>query len=383
MQSSRHRFCLSCVSVLLVGWATTCFFPSGAVADTSFILEYRPSGFDLDVNIPLDGADFVFEKEPDFGGRRIVRGAIPMGDDPDHHVGFAWDEENKLLYLDLNRNLDLTDDPGSPVSADDGGWGQTFSGITLHLESGGNTIPYHVRIRFWKWSGGASCRLTVLSGWAGEIDLAGHAWSMAFADNLDGTLGSGDEFALERGDAPIRISRRNTFQAARRLGLDNRAYDVAAEVAAEDGSELRMVFTGRSDPMAAATLEGTYVSRLVLRGGAVTVIVDDPQPEIHLPVGTYRRGRVYLDGDDETGIYEARTPRITIESDKMNRIPVGGPLNHAATVRRSGSRLVLDYRLLGVGGEQYERMVRDRRVRPQVTIACRGKEVASGAFEWG
>ena len=52
-----------------------------------------------------------FEKEPDFSKRNIVRGLIPLGSDKKNYVGFAWDRATKKLYIDLNRNKDLTDDP--------------------------------------------------------------------------------------------------------------------------------------------------------------------------------------------------------------------------------------------------------------------------------
>lgn len=134
--------------------------------------------------------------------------------------------------------------------------------------------------------------------------------------------------------------------------------------------------------MAEAIVTGAHVRRLLL-DGPVSMVVDDPQTAFRLPPGTYR-GRLILAGEqEEDATYEARLRRITIEDNQLNTFTFGGPLNHAVNIRRSGSRLILDYRLHGIGDEEYSRTVGGRRERPGVTILCRGEEVASGSFEYG
>ena len=57
--------------------------------------------------------DPTFKKEPTLSGSKVVRGTLQLGANPSEEMGFAWDRNAGKLYLDLNRNLDLTDDPVS------------------------------------------------------------------------------------------------------------------------------------------------------------------------------------------------------------------------------------------------------------------------------
>ena len=362
-----------------------CLLFIGAVpsfSDTaSFPLQYYNAGFNLEISIPLEGAEFVFKKEPDFGKRKITRGAIPVGRDKSRFIGFAWDQDEAKLHLDLNRNLDLTDDEGSPFSSGDREWGQAFSGITIQADVGGKTIPYNVTMHFWKWPGMTSGRLTVLSGWGGEVALEERKWRLAFVDNLDGELGEEDQFILAPHDQPFEHSQLNTVKASQRLCLDGRLYRPAI-FAEGEGSDLRMAFSEWSEPMAEVAFEGQHVRRLVLEGPAL-VVAEWPAEKLVLPVGTYGRGRVFLDAGQGV-IYEAQLRKsIEVARDGSTRLRAGGPLNQTVDITRYGSRLSLNYRLEGVDGERYSRMDQTSASKPRVVITRNGKQVASGTFEYG
>ena len=95
------------------GFAAGCLLPMAALAASSqtYVLSSTTGVFSLDVPIDLQEKEIVFRKEPDFGGRSVIRGAITTGAGSTNFVGFALDLAKRTLYLDRNRNLDLTDDP--------------------------------------------------------------------------------------------------------------------------------------------------------------------------------------------------------------------------------------------------------------------------------
>lgn len=131
-------------------------------------------------------------------------------------------------------------------------------------------------------------------------------------------------------------------------------------------------------------IEGTHIAHLVLRR-------DDDHTEewsnlsgsIALPVGTYSIQQLSLRGD-----YTCQAQSLTalgqieVSRDKPAVLKAGGPLRQKVEVRRHGRMLVLDYRLLGIGGEMYgPPPVPDR--RGTFTVYRGDRAVANGAFEYG
>jgi hypothetical protein len=104
--------------------------PAGAVAH----LEYREVDFAplaTEISI-LPGARF--RKEPVFTGHNVFLGFFCLGTDTNLFVPFVWDDEQRKLYVDANRNLDLTDDaPGGYLAADKSL--ELFRGVRLEFPS--------------------------------------------------------------------------------------------------------------------------------------------------------------------------------------------------------------------------------------------------------
>lgn len=108
---------------LVVTWGFLLLFPFVGHAETfTFRLEYRDSGFRH--RMPVMRKDtLVFKKEPALKGKKVVRGALLAGRDRDDFLGLACDKEARILYLDLNGNLDLTDDVEASYSGTfEDGW---------------------------------------------------------------------------------------------------------------------------------------------------------------------------------------------------------------------------------------------------------------------
>jgi len=131
-------------------------------------------------------------------------------------------------------------------------------------------------------------------------------------------------------------------------------------------------------------IEGTHITKLVLEGGDAphTEELTDPNASLTLPVGAYRVQLIELQGGY---ICPAQSliglERIAVMEDTPEVLKVGGPLRQEVTVNRQGRVLVLNYRLLGIGGERYSDTTRNK--PPRFTIYKGGVAIASGNFEYG
>ena len=129
-------------------------------------------------------------------------------------------------------------------------------------------------------------------------------------------------------------------------------------------------------------LEGESITRLILRreGNNETETFRRPEQIIKLPTGKYTVQEVHLDGGY---IYYARgaTRRLVVTSDEPATLKIGGPLKQTIKVNRQGRLLVMNYELLGVGGEQYTNGASGE--PPTFTVYKADKEIASDKFEFG
>ena len=83
--------------------------PSGTV--TTVPLEYQETGYRfLFRHVTVECRLAPFPKEPAAASGNIVRGVLKFGDNPSNAIPFLWQGGAKKLFLDLNRNQDLTDD---------------------------------------------------------------------------------------------------------------------------------------------------------------------------------------------------------------------------------------------------------------------------------
>ncbi|MBC8470313.1 MAG: hypothetical protein H8D56_12650 [Planctomycetes bacterium] len=130
-------------------------------------------------------------------------------------------------------------------------------------------------------------------------------------------------------------------------------------------------------------IEGKYIERLVLRQrDGRTQSLDHPDEIVKLPVGEYHLLETHL--IDGYSCRSNRTPSgdwVTIAEDRPAVLKLGAPLTQTVKVKRRGSALILNYELLGGGGEIYTSS--DRSKPPTFTIYKGDKEIASGKFEFG
>jgi len=128
-------------------------------------------------------------------------------------------------------------------------------------------------------------------------------------------------------------------------------------------------------------LDGKYIERLVLRQrDGRTQRLDHPGETIKLPVGEYSLMEIHLiDGYSCRLLSNDR--KVTITNDKPAVLKRGAPLTQTVNVKRQGNALLLNYKLLGGGGETYTSSSRSK--PPTFTIYKGDKEIASDKFEFG
>jgi hypothetical protein len=130
-------------------------------------------------------------------------------------------------------------------------------------------------------------------------------------------------------------------------------------------------------------LEGKNIQRLVLqRKNGNQETFKQPGESISLPPGEYQLYEVRLQGGyicDERG--DQNAPLVTVTSDKPAVLKIGAPLRQTIKVERQGGVLILNYKLLGIGDENYS--FENVSKPPIFTVYKADKEIASGKFEFG
>jgi hypothetical protein len=379
---------------LIISFSLPFSFAGADAAQTKhvFRLQYKETGFSLHVPIDIEGKEVVFKKEPDFGGREITRGALQTGRDEGDFIGFAWDRAQRKLYLDLNQNLDITDDPDGVYESRPSYYTQRFEGIRLERAHGGVTVPYvidiHLAIQHRFYS-----RAIVRSGWESDIELNGKRWSAAVADNMDGNTDSGDRLILnireDEGGVSEEMLDTDLLTVPERLSIDGHAYELAfAFEPGETQTELVATFIESDVPMGELRIAGQSIKRLLLKedgsDGSSLVVLDQPNDTVAVPLGEYYRQRIYLDSRGPRGLFRAsRYDSVRVAANRPAQLNVGGPVKHELTVRRWRNTLHLNYLLAGLGGENYTVGWLNPQEPVQFAVYKADTKIASGAFEYG
>jgi hypothetical protein len=361
----------------------------------SAYLDYREVNYRI-INWPLGVTtrSSAFEKEPPLSWSKVIRGFLQLGGGS-NDMAFAWDRAAGKLYLDVNRNLDLTDDPAGVLSCQ-GGLGvyyQTFTNIHLPFRIPGGNHQALVDLIFSNYRG-LYCSAAMRSLWQGKLTLQGEEWQV-------GLLGNAFEPrpSLESGNLLLRPwTERNksfslnsgsleAFPFSQKLFFGNRAYQLQCTNEAQGGAvKVRVQFTEQQPSLGELKIMGGFVQRVTLEGGPYMVVIDKPEAVVRVPVGSYGPSKVCLRKGDAEAYLDGRTQsspgRISINDRRPAVLMAGGPLTNSVSVNRQGRNLSLNYQLVGVGGA-YQMVNQDRSHPPEFTVYQGDKKVASGKFEFG
>ncbi len=358
----------------------------------TFRLEYRAEGFAKEINVPLEGREYVFKKEPNFSGHDVLRAGLALGGGKNEFIGFAWDQTANELYLDQNRNLDLTDDHKEPFHTESEHVFVRFKNVPLNLERAGISLAYVLEFEFFKNGSYVSCGVSIQSGWHGEFKTGEMTYKIALLDNLDGELTRQDPFILsdtafsgtamlENAVTPGRGGQAD-FGIPNQLALDGIVYEFSmAFEPGESATAIMGTLTQSQSPMGTLNIEGTHIRRLAL-DGPPRIELFAPAQTAQVPVGEYRVSNVALEGGLCANRMHPNVPRIAISAFEPAQLRVGGPLKHALHVNRRGRTLDLNHNAMqGIGGETYT--TDDSLVGPSFAIYQGERKLVAGNFEYG
>jgi len=398
--------------LLVVGWACLPLAGSGARAENgrslpislgatqTVYLDYREQNQGVDNwSLSLASQSAAFKKEPNLGLRKVVRGTMKFGSSADQFLPFIWDQAKGKLYLDLNRNQDLTDDPGGEFSCSEPARSsstyQSFPNVHLSFGSSGARHPVLADLHLYKYNevGGS---IAARSYWAGKVSLNGRDWQLGIIEDVASKAGSPEggylllrPWAARDQSFDLQDGSLDGFHFSRDLFISGEAYRLDYTYLEQDGKpRYRLDLKPRQAELGELKVAGKFIKRLVLSGTKFTAVLDKPEQVVKVPVGTYSQCQVQLaQGGAEAYRESSRyggspgDKGTTVTATKPTVLTVGGPLTNSVAVNRHGRALDLGYQLLGVGGETYQLL--GARRQPEFAAYRAGKQVASGKFEFG
>jgi len=374
--------------------------PASLAATQSVYLDYRELNYSVSYwGLSLATQSASFKKEPDLGVRKVVRGTMKFGSSTEQFLPFIWDQAGGKLYLDLNRNQDLTDDPTGVRSCSQparySNRYQTFTNVHLAFKTpmGSHDLLADLNLHYYRQLGGG---ISSRSYWSGKVSLQGREWQLGIVEDPSGTPGSPEggylllrPWAAREQSFNLQDGSLDGFRFCRDLFFGEEAYRLDYAYLEQDGKpRYRIDIKAQRAELGELKLAGRFIKRLVLTGAKFAAVLDQPEAVVKVPVGTYRQCQVQLaqggtEAFRESSRYGAspEDKGTTVTATKPAVLTVGGPLTNSVTVNRSGRSLNLGYELLGAGGETYQLL--GARLRPEFAAYRAGKKVASGKFEFG
>jgi len=363
-----------------------------------FYLKPAQSGEYLYVYPQIDQKKEVeFKKEPDLGKGKIFRKILQIGKDRKIQIPFAWNKSKAKLYIDFNRNLDLTDDPNNVFSSSKIQFFK-FDNIPITIIIKDHPVIYYATFYFYE-SRQMQCYLYISSSWQGDIDLPGLKARMTVFDDMNGEIeysdigmrkAPNDRFILQ----PLSFKDRSTTYTAesfhsftqlpisRKLHFNERSYNVSYEFE-KQGEEvlLKTIFEEVSPDLGIISLPGKYIKELILYG-EYQVLLYSPSPEARIPAGSYIRGKILLSKPDTSREISADPNGFTLNKDKTLVYRVGGPLKSRVKISPMERwNLSLLYTLSGIGDEEYTGSDQDN--PPRFEIYKGDKKIFADKFQFG
>ncbi len=355
-------------------------------------LEYREVGFTIDsewieLRIATEAQTAKLNTPQVAKGTKLTFGTLEIGT---NRFGFAWDRRAGKLYLDLNQNLDFTDDTGGVFDAEKGFY-QEFTGIRLSVSDGLSQWHYLVDLQLYDVRG---CYVQLRSFYEGKLELAGQTWQIGLVKKLVANPGS-----TSRSRETTLLIRPWTERTKRFSLSDSAAITVplCEIVYLWDRSYTPQIDWQQCDhtnkpvlklrpaktELGQLELAGLYVQRLVLKNAPQrAALFHSPDRIIQVPVGTYNNIEVFLKNGDAEATAEL-VEKVVVTTNTTNLLAVGGPLTNSVTVTVDGRVLRMSYKLVGYGGKEYNFNYAGARKPPEFTIYKGDKRISSGRFRFG
>jgi hypothetical protein len=361
-----------------------------------FFLKPEKGAMQLFLNYDMARTGTTFLKEPDFFRQgKIIRNSFLI---PGKSLPFAWDKKTAKLYIDFNRNLDLTDDPDNVFEASEKTYAHIFRDIPIDVVIKDTPVRYFVDIQLYL-TGSFYGYLEVKTSWAGDIDLPHIKARMMVADDLNGEIPSNKTSANSVSDKyrliPLDFKDHPTsypvqsfsnmfvqFPTFKGIFLNDQAYDLDYEFVKNEGEVLlKVTFTETHPNTITLKFAGNYIKQAILYGDYHVILFSPSQKET-IPSGNYTRSTIYVQKDPSNLELNANmmTP-FSIKEGETYILEAGAPLRNKISVSRTRTRLNLNYELVGFGGEHYQRI--DYQNPPEFTVFQGDKRIFSDKFSFG
>ncbi len=358
------------------------------------VLRPEPVSYDLDSGSwQLDKTNTALLKEPDLGQRHVYRRVLRFGKDTNNAIALIWDQPKQRLYLDLNRNLDLTDDPAGVFVSTNKGSPQLFANIALPLKTATDFYPALLDLRLSADPAGNWLRVQPRPRclWQAKVEAAGEPWQVAVADDLlnpEGPIAA--KFLLPRPWAArtnhvfLRDTASGLVRFPDQLFWAGQAFHLERRFDTSGPSPVcKLAFTPQQPSLTELKLPGAFLDYAVLGDtNGYTVVLRQPPGVVMVPKGVYRVGTVWLKKGQAKAVRIDDRPRF-VNATAPTSLVLGGPLTNSVVLSRSGRKLSMSYRLLGADGASYVLALQDRTRPPEFTVYHGARKVLSGKFQFG
>ena len=342
----------------------------------------------------LDTTNTPFLKEPELSKQGVFRGWLRFGNKGTNNaIALIWDQPKGELYLDQNRNLDLTDDPTGVFSSTNRGPNQAFGNVTVLLRTAAGLHPATLGVRL--WSDGAArqmhAQLDSRSLWEAKMGPPGAEWQVAALDdpfNAEGPAFA--KFLLLRpwtartNRLYLRDLTSGIVRFPEQLFWLGEAFRLERRFDSQDGIPVcKLEFTPQQPALTELKLSGESLYYAVLRAtNGYTVVLSEPPGGLKVPQGVYTATAVWLKKGAAEAFRLAEAP-LLINATAATNLVLGGPLTNSVTLTRYGRKLNMNYRLIGADGGSYRLVQQGGAKPPDFTVYHSGKKVESGSFVFG
>jgi hypothetical protein len=384
------------IILCVLGGSLFCIFPSAPAArddDLSsetthvFFLKHRVLDMPFHtISFKLGSTGVDFKNLPPFEGKDIIQGMIVIDEKQNIGIPLAWDRSFNKLYIDRNRNLDLTDDPDNVYTGDKKYNTCTYKNLHLDITRNDINIPCVCTLTlarsFRKWD----AALEINSVWESGAELSGDSWLLDISDGMDGIVGNSahDRITIiPRAGFPAEQTESLPFPE-NLLFLQNKAYKMNCSFIREgDETLLKTEFLETEPECGEMRITGKYISLLIL-SGENQVILTSPTQTVLIPSGLYREQRLLLQNPGhERTLPLSLKKNINIDGKNPYEFKDGGPLRNSMDIKRSGNRLIMNYKLLDAGNNQIENEWTDANQIPTLIVYQNGKKVHADKFNYG
>lgn len=352
-----------------------------------FFLKHRVSDKPFHtISFKLGSTGVDFKNVPPFEGKNIIQGIIVVDEKGNTGIPYAWDRKFNKLYIDRNRNLDLTDDPDNIYSGDKRYNTYTYKNLSLNITREDINIPCVCTLTLTTFLRKWEADLQMNSVWESEAELSGDAWLLTMSDGLDGIMGNSSHdriMIIPKTGFPAEQTESTPFPP-NLLFLQNKAYNIHCSFIKEGEETLLKTELGETEPECGEMrITGKYIELLVLSGDN-QVILTSPSQTVSIPAGLYREQRLVLQSPDRERTFPLNLKKnININRINPYEFRAGGPLKNSMDIKRSGNRLLMNYKLLDAGNNPLENEWIDMDRTPSLIVYQNGKKVHTDKFRYG